>query len=745
MTRRPATMTRLHWLALACVVGLAVAARLFPWAQVFTPGGVRFVGDGDVYYHALRARVLAQDHRVLWRDPGLSYPEGADVPWPPLFDLLIAFPAWVAGGATPSNEVVERVAAFVPVVLAALGVLAATLLARELLGRRGALVCALVLASVPVHVSYSTIGRPDHHVLEALLFTALLSVYARALGRPERPPWTAALALGVVMTAAFWSWVGSVLYVAILCILVFAARVLTPRDGGTRAVRVVGTGTAVAVLLTGVTFGLLGPAGALGRVSLGSVSALAVLVAAGAALWCAALAAGDRLRPDASLLRRALEAVVAAAVVAGALLVVPSVRAAVTHGLAAAGHGGEWAFILETQPLFAPGASVAHVIGAVFESFGLLPLLAIAGVAELPRWWRAPERRPLAVFVAVLGLVFVALVVHMNRFGYYGAIPLSIFAAMGAAAISRAGSRYGPRVGPVLAAGAVFLVLVSTIPGIRHTANTPARLEGVARAVAPLGDGRVDGDGALLVRWDEGHHARYYSGRPVVASPFGSDIGRGAMADTAAFFLEEDPVAARALMERRGVRWIVIDDLPSTVLEAVAFAGSPNPPVTRVDDRARGAYIHCERSFDRLVAARLYYETGSASAMNPVALGDYRLVGEVGPRGGPATARLFEVVKGALVRLRGSRPGRPVVATATITTTLGQFSWRATAQSDALGVASMRLPFATGRNGTVLASAYVVSDGFDTSALAATDEQVLTGAHLEADLSPDGRHAAGPR
>src|SRR6266542_2216752 len=111
--REPAAHRARGWIAAALVV--AAAARLAPWPAVFTREGVRFVVDGDPYYHVLRARVLAQEHRVLWRDPDLNSPFGADVPWPPLFDAMIAAPAWLADGATPSAQVIEVVGALLPV------------------------------------------------------------------------------------------------------------------------------------------------------------------------------------------------------------------------------------------------------------------------------------------------------------------------------------------------------------------------------------------------------------------------------------------------------------------------------------------------------------------------------------------------------------------------------------------------------------------------------------------------------
>jgi asparagine N-glycosylation enzyme membrane subunit Stt3 len=403
--------------------------------------------------------------------------------------------------------------------------------------------------------------------------------------------------------------------------------------------------------------------------------------------------------------------------------------------LRAAGHGGEWGFILETRSLFAGSATLGDTLRGLLRNYGLVPLLAIAGIAELWRWFGDPERRDAALFVATLGLVFVPLAAHMNRFGYYAAVPLSLYGAMGLAWLARASFRLGAQAGERIALGAALVGVASTTPGLQRALVPSPRLEGVVQVVAPLGKGRLPGEGTLLVRWDEGHHARYYSGRPVVASPFGADVGRDAMADAAAFFLSQDPAAAETILSRRGVRWVVIDDPASAALEAFSFTGGSNPPVTRAHDPVRGDYIHCEESFDRLVAARLFYEAGSGTPMNPAPLGGYRLVAEVGPRGGPPTTRLFEVVKGAVVRVGGARPSGIVTVDVAVGTQLARFSWRATATADATGVATLLLPFATGPNGATIAGPYVATDGEERAVFPVTEAQVLRGEVLSVALA----------
>jgi asparagine N-glycosylation enzyme membrane subunit Stt3 len=273
----------------------------------------------------------------------------------------------------------------------------------------------------------------------------------------------------------------------------------------------------------------------------------------------------------------------------------------------------------------------------------------------------------------------------------------------------------------------------SALPGLRALPGPHPRLEALARAAAPLADPALP-RGAVLARWDAGHHLRYASGRPVIASPFGTEGGEGALEDAASFFLAEDPAEAAALLARRGVRFVVLDDPANAVLEAVAVAGSPRPPVVKVGDAQGGSSIHCEPWYDRLVAARLYFSTGQSTLQDPVALGGFRLVSDAGDPSAPV--RVFEVVPGAAVAVRGARPGARVEARTEITTALGAFRWTARATADLLGRAELRLPFSTGRNGQVLASPYAVADGATTVLLRLGEDEVRRGSPVEIALGP---------
>jgi len=119
-------------LALSGLVLLGFGLRALGLEIVFPgDGSVVFLG-WDSYYHARRALwSLANFPSWLAFDPYLNFPDGAAVPWPPLYDLFLAavgslpglgperFDAWLAWAPPLLGALVS-----VAIIAAAYGVLA---------------------------------------------------------------------------------------------------------------------------------------------------------------------------------------------------------------------------------------------------------------------------------------------------------------------------------------------------------------------------------------------------------------------------------------------------------------------------------------------------------------------------------------------------------------------------------------------------------------------------------------------
>jgi hypothetical protein len=732
-SRLPVALAGVGFLATAA---LSVAVRATGWAAVFTARGVRFNTDGDPYYHVRRAWLILEQGGAVWRDPWLNYPAGSEILWPPLFDLLLAGPAWLLGLGHPTQATLAAVAAWVPLVLGVATVALVALLAAELFGRAVALPAAFLSAvSVPSIIA-SQLGRPDHHVLEVLLFAAVLLAFARALRAPALRLRHAAL-VGVLLALSFWTWPGSPLTLAVLGAWAAADHVRAPPGdpGFGRAPRLLAASGAAAAALLFLSIGLAGPPRALARLELGGISAFQPIACAVCALLAGALLLA---RARSRLARAALAVAIPAALAALLLAALPALRAPIVRGLTAARGGNAWyGTISEFQPLVGSGVRPLRqeLLGAL-GLLGLVPLLALLGAADAVARLRAGSERAAGIVGALATLALLsAASVSMIRFIYYGAVPLCLLGALGVDAVRRGAARWRGWLGPA-AAGAVALgAAAPTWSELFSEGPTDAiapQLEGMLlriRAMPAQGDRR-----AVLSWWDIGHHVLYHSERPVLATPFGIDAGRSSMEDLARFFTESDPTAAERLLDRRGVQFVLLDD-PWEKSVLILGHGVRAGTEGFVSGRANVLSRPGDLVIVRLIGAR-----GSATggAVPRPALDAFRIVDEVPSERGPA--RLFEVVPGVELAVRGARAGARVTAAVTLQAPSGELSeWWTYAPADGKGNARLRLPFATGRNGRYAASAWTVTDGSRRRSLETADEQVLAGARSELDLGAPPR------
>jgi hypothetical protein len=215
------------------------------------------------------------------------------------------------------------------------------------------------------------------------------------------------------------------------------------------------------------------------------------------------------------------------------------------------------------------------------------------------------------------------------------------------------------------------------------------------------------------------------AGRPVVASPFGVDGGEGSYEDVAAWFLERDAARGDALLASRRVRFVLLSD-PLPHVRAFALDEPARAPIRLADGywNARPT-----EGFRELLAARLYATLGSAIPAKP-ALGTYRLVDETASSG-LAAIRLFERVPGARLRVTRAEPGATVAAETRLTRPDGvAAAWRAEARADASGAVELTVPYATGRNGRLVAGSWLVTSGSARAVADTTEADVLAGSTM---------------
>ncbi|HVP67040.1 MAG TPA: STT3 domain-containing protein [Anaeromyxobacteraceae bacterium] len=743
--RRTPSGGALATLALILVVG--AVARLLHWKQVFSARGVRFVVDSDPLYHVLQAeRLLRDGWRATWFDPSLNWPYGAKVPWPPLFDYLIAGAARVFYGAALGRGEIERAGAVLPVVLGILTLLLVAALGFAILGRGRGLGPAFFVAVVEVHVAISEIGRPDQHVMEVLISCWILLAFFLSFQGKERGYRLAAtclMAVGLALGA--WNWVGSPFNALFPVAFGLLAHVLFGGAGAQRVACGLFWGFGGGAALLAASIACLGHPGALSDGTLAGLSAVPVVIMACAAVFGGTLLATRRVPGRSSFLRRSIEAGVALIAAAATAFVYPPVRIGIAYGLTALSVGDAWfKGITEFRPLLFSCLTPLHgdLIFA-FVNYGLLLPAAIFAIPSLAKRWRADRAERLSVlFLAVWAASYFVLALLRRRFGPYFVIPLAIVAWEGLAFASQAiGRRLFPTRSSahrVLFAAGVVLAALPNVYGLTR-AETQVSESWVGAMSWLRTQPSFPGREGVLGSWVLGHVILYYAGKPVVVGPFGSDAGgKDALAYAAAFNFNSDIAIAQASLADRRIGYVVMYDPRWGAFMDGAIASPGNRVVLEQCSLGQGVSWLYADSFWERCAPRLFYWDGMARpGRNGDPLDRVRLLYET--PSADDQVKIFGVVEGAQVVITGVPSSIPVLATAEIQSNQGRpFTWARLARVNADGMLEVRLPYATGRNGTVEASPWTIyaGDALPPAKLVISESDVLFGSRRTVDLHP---------
>jgi len=165
------------------------------------------------------------------------------------------------------------------------------------------------------------------------------------------------------------------------------------------------------------------------------------------------------------------------------------------------------------------------------------------------------QRAELA-FLAVWAGTTIGLALLRRRFEGYAVVPLAILAAWSVregVAYARSRWRSAPRWIPLAWPLALLALCAPGLPVVATGA--------VAELPAQAGDRfplyrylrtlpSIPGREGVLASWSDGHEIQWLAGKPVVATPFGTDIDPSSVQDQVIFFLASDPAAAEALARR---------------------------------------------------------------------------------------------------------------------------------------------------------------------------------------------------
>lgn len=727
MTRSAATALLLVTMLLAALVR-SVGVEL-----VFPGDGTVVFALGDAFYHARRALFSFEGlPRVLLRDPYLNYPQGAFVPWPPLYDLALAGAARLLGS---SQATFERVAAWAPVALGSLTLWPVYATGRRIGGRGVGVGAAAMFAVFPATVLYSNVGNADHHAAQALLGAAMLALCVAIVSSEERDVQRLSrrfAALALVRAALLLTWPGSIIYLGLTEGCLLLAGIL----GNRRNLLAGEAGSALAsatlvlpvVLVSGTPVG--GPFSAI------ELSRLHVTLLGAVAAVALATRALEGARPSRSALARFARAGCVTAALAAVILIATGTLRELGLGLgyvaktdAYEGHN------LEQYPLFSFEGGFSDALAR--RTLGFFAYLV--PVAPLAALWRARERSVrepalvLAAFCAALGALALLQVRFANDYAPAASVGFALLVSGASHTLTRSirGRIAAAVVASALALGLLGPVLAfhaqalqSTVRALRGAAGSADRAlfsyEGTmvrfaqdVRRFTPetrgFGDASAVPEYGILAYPGIGHVLHYVAHRATPADNFGPYIGNENYTAVGSFFGLQREADALAEAERLQARYVVTTDYGGTV------------PWTLIN--------------------RLHRGDGSATGDAP-AFAHFRLVTE-GPAGGRtigeqfgrgirsegAPYKLFEILPGAELVARATA-GTPVVAEVLVRTPTGrQFTWRTTAVAGADDVARLRVPYSTSTQSPVRpVQPYRVTVGGTAYAVSVPEEAVTKGA-----------------
>jgi len=709
----------------SCAMAVAFAIRALGYFDAFLEDGSAVIAFDDAAYHArLVHSAVANFPSVLTSDPMLNHPDGARVPWPPMYDWLLALIAWCMGG---SPLTVDRVLSWASPVFGALTVIPIYVGARSLVPHAGACVAIFTYAVLPISVIYSRIGNPDHHAWMALLAATYLALSLVQFRPGNRDLMLNSAVLTAVRITVVFSWSGSLLYLAIgEAALLLAGTCSGSRD--TRRHQYWGCGIAAASL---TPYLALTPPPLGGWFSASALSLLHLFFLLGIAAVARAVRWLESRGSERDTVTSLYWIIGAMAAVTAVLLAFPAVREgiapAVKYLSASSGFSGN----PEQVPLYTwmrEGAELRYPSSTqYYGAFAyLLPLCLLAAVWLLRDKRRSPQAVVLAVWALPLGLLAIAQLRWGNDFA-----PAAVTCfAVGLTLAIETARRSTPTVLRCAWAVATALALVVITTGaLNHSpklqlaraaygaqpgtrADLPAvALTRFARRIAgaiPIQPG-CEMDPAcrptgIIASPRYGHLLHYAAGRPTPADPFGPQFNLERWDEVIAVMASRDESQVFEASHRLDSRYLMTDRSPARAAERL---------IVRLQEHDGGA----RRDIPALGHFRLTTEAQSGA------------LGLQGTHGINPPYKLFEIVAGARLEVAGP-PRSRVAASVEIRTPTGrQFVWTTTSVTRRDGIAILRVPYATGHNPAgVTASLYRVATQSGEHTIEVTEAEVQTGA-----------------
>ena len=640
-------------LALAAFLALVgLVARLAYAPEILDEGGPHLIPADSHYY--LRFAQLQEDAFPSFRrfDPLVNFPSGAEILWPPIHTWLVRVAILVAG--SPASP--EAGAIWVGPACYLLWLLLLAALTRRWHGSAASLWMIAALALPPLAARAGDLGQLDHHVHEGPWIALILLLAHRLALRPDTRMAVGlgvALALGRLLTTSGFLGVPLAAMALVGVALLRRAERLPPAP---RAWSAGVIAVAVCAAAQWATAWAWGAPRSLDYTQLGGFHPLWTLACFGGALG---IQAGLEKQWGRTILSSGV------ALAAGSL-----VALSLRTGLGDAMRADEvLSAASESRPLWGDPLGAMTLMGQGWLLWAAAGLWAIRGLPGDPDCTRALR---LALALSVPMLLVSLFQIRLTRLGL-GAMAFSVALALPSLVEHL---RRGVRP-PLLRAAGVLMLLLSLALLLprgrvlnyeeRHLRPTLSWLERHSPAVD-----KAAPEWSVLSTWTFGHLITAWSGRAAIATPFSqAPVHVAGNARALAILSERDDARAYDKALKARVRYVL----------AAPYRGTVGP----------------EEHEDHTLMARLLEVAGMPQDGESTA--HFRLVHESEAdrnreEGGPL-ARIFEVVQGASLALRG-----PPLATVTVGLRLRSdrgedLTYRRRVRLDESGRGVLRVPYPT--------------------------------------------------
>ncbi|MBN2494067.1 MAG: hypothetical protein JXR96_05715 [Deltaproteobacteria bacterium] len=700
------TTRRWAWELSALAVSLLGAClRCLPWRFVFSDSGVILPGV-DPYYHLWRAsRLLEQLPSIPTFDPYLSYPAAASIPWPPGFDLLLALPSLVAG-----QEQISLVwAALLMPLLGGLSVYLTYRLGSQVFDRPTGLVAAVLMACMHGAISFSFLGRADHHGLVAPVSLLLFSAFLASLDADSiRRTWLWGVVCGLLAAASVGSWIVTppLYFIPIPAVLLWSSL-----RGHGAAIRqatfaVLIPAASLVVLVVAATGDLQGNPWSLFGNSWFVVLPYGLsLIVCGLGVW----------RPMTALGLAVAITLVGMCLPADGLLG-QAFRVAL---------GDEKVFSLigESESLFLYTGWFTLRRPASLYSYLILLMPFILVIMT----WRAHRQSRIEpvtglMWAVVFGWLSFTLLSIQQRFGEFAAPALAlVFGWSMVAGLRFFWKRLSD--GPARSKGLMVVLVLALLAALSPLATSLLELAPVdpvsyQRSLLKFGEElsrntpepcEVEGrpDYGVVSGWKDSNPLLWSARRPVATTVFTTPEGLAGNRAVFRILLSEDEEASYRSMSSSKLSYIIVSPIEDDINSMADIAGL-NTAFVRVEDRLisgrRMRIVKPLSPFHRCVHTRALLFDGSRSTVDGVpvsALRRFRLHLESREHieyFGSAISQFkaFEIVKGALLVGR-ALPGQQVRLRLGIETNIGRrFTYETETRTEGDGEFRLRIPYSTG-------------------------------------------------